>query len=505
MRHEMVRVCLARKLSTPILTLALIACAGVTYAQTDPGPRGGSANAGRSLANLTTTQQAFFNSAAEVFAEVDSVKGAGCSAGQTVNSVGIPCTEAGVGLGPTFNGNSCAQCHAEPAMGGSSPGLSSRLHSVPNPQVALAKLDGATNSVPSFITPNGPVREARFVVTDPTNANAPLDGGVHALYTITGRGDAVGCNLGQPDFANNLLQNNVIFRIPTPLFGLGLIEATPDSTLDANLAANASQKSALGITGRLAHSGNDGTVTKFGWKAQNKSLLVFAGEAYNVEQGVSNELFSNERSAVPGCVFNSNPEDKSDLVDVPASASAAASDTVNFAMFMRLLAPPTPSGASASIRNGSALFDSVGCALCHTRTLTSGPSPIASLNRVTYHPFSDFALHSLGTDNGDGIIQGDARTDEFRTAPLWGVGQRLFFFHDGRFSDLNAAIIGHDDTDGDCSSIVTAYTFQVNDTKLYQPVFQVQTCDSEAAKVVANFRALSTNQKQDLLNFLRSL
>src|SRR5436853_8479 len=197
-----------------------------------------------------------------------------------------------------------------------------------------------------------------------------------------------------------------VARSVTPLFGVGFVEATTDATFAANLAANASQKSALGISGRLNTTGNDGTVTKFGWKAQNKSLLIFAGEAYNVEQGVSNELFSNERSAVPGCVFNSNPEDHSNLTDTSTSPSGGASDTVNFAMFMRLLAPPVPSGSSASITNGSNLFNSIGCALCHTPTLTTGPSPIPSLNNQTFHPYSDFALHEMGSELADGIVQG---------------------------------------------------------------------------------------------------
>ena len=118
----------------------------------------------------------------------------------------------------------------------------------------------------------------------------------------------------QPDFARQLANRNVIFRIPTPTFGLGLVEATPDSTLQANLAANRWIKSQLGIRGTLNTSGNDGTVTRFGWKAQNKSLMVFAGEAYNVEQGVSNEAFGNERSAVPGCVYNGSPEDATKMV-----------------------------------------------------------------------------------------------------------------------------------------------------------------------------------------------
>jgi hypothetical protein len=154
-------------------------------------------------------------------------------------------------------------------------------------RAGIRHVEGATNSVPTFMTAGGPVREARFV----RNRNGSLDGGVHGRYTIAGRPDAAGCNLTQPDFATAIADNNVIFRILTPLFGLGLVEATPDRTLQANLAATQSARAALRIGGVFNTSGNHGTITRFGWKAQNKSLLMFVGEAYNVEQGVSNELF----------------------------------------------------------------------------------------------------------------------------------------------------------------------------------------------------------------------
>ena len=164
------------------------------------------------------------------------------------------------------------------------------------------------------------------------------------LYTIMGRSDAEGCTLAQPNFAQQLAAHNVIFRIPTPVFGLGLVEATPDSTLQANLAANRGIKSQLGINGSFNMSGNDGTITRFGWKAQNKSLMVFAGEAYNVEQGVSNEAFTNERSAVTGCIYNGTPEDATKLVNESGGSTGTeaqmSSDLVNFAAFMRLSAPP---------------------------------------------------------------------------------------------------------------------------------------------------------------------
>ncbi|HLJ88905.1 MAG TPA: di-heme oxidoredictase family protein [Candidatus Angelobacter sp.] len=467
-----------------------VACSLLVHAQTDPGPRGGASGAGGPIANLDSVTAAYFTAAQAVFAEVDSVAG------------NIP-NEAGTGLGPTFNGNSCAQCHAEPSVGGSSPGLSSRLHPVPNPQVALATLDRATNTVPSFITANGPIREARFISTDATNVRAPLDGGVHGLYTIAGRSDAPGCVLAQPAFATNLSQNNIIFRIPTPVFGLGLVEATPDSVLIANLAANASQKSSLGISGRMNTSGNDGTVTRFGWKAQNKSLLIFAAEAYNVEMGVSNEGFPNERAATPGCMFNTTPEDHFHPEIATGRTVDVSSDIVNFAGFMRLLAPPTPAPATASTTNGASLFSSIGCALCHTPTLTTGPSATTAFNNVSYHPYSDFALHQMGSQLDDGVHQGDSEPLEFRTAPLWGVGQRLFFMHDGRASNLLQAIAAH--TGGtDCFTNQDFDQFSANG-QFFQPFEQIQVCISEADSVVTNFNNLAASQKQDLLNFLRSL
>jgi len=436
------------------LALTVVVSAGSLEAQRDPGPRGGDPGVGGFFPALSPDEQSFFNAAIQDFMEVDSVSG-------SVSG------EPGTGLGPTFNGNSCAQCHAHPSVGGSSPAT--------NPQVALANLDGARNTVPSFITTDGPVREARFI----RNSNGTLDGGVHGLYTIAGRTDAEGCSLSQPTFAQQLAAGNVIFRIPTPVFGLGLVEATPDSTLLTNLAADRRVKSQLGINGTFNMSGNDGTITRFGWKAQNKSLMVFAGEAYNVEQGVSNEAFINERSAVAGCIYNGSPEDATRMLSSAGSSMGTeaemSSDLVNFAAFMRLTAPPTPVSMSASARNGANLFTSVGCALCHTSTLTTGMAKSAAMSNATYHPYSDFAIHHMGSRLSDGINQGAAGPDQFRTAPLWGLGQRLFFLHDGRTADLVQAIQAHSSN------------------------------GSEANNVTRRFNSLSRSQMQDVLNFLRSL
>jgi CxxC motif-containing protein (DUF1111 family) len=459
--------------------VALALTAGVcTFGQTksgpvDPGVRGGPAGAGTPLKGLTADETAFFQDGLARFAEIETVTNG------TNN-----------GLGPRFNSNQCLSCHSQPGAGGSSPAQ--------NPLIAVATLNGAKNTVPWFITQNGPVREARFK----RSANAQSDGEVHDLFVITGRTDAPGCNIAQFDFlpAGNPLTGqggnaNIIFRIPTPLFGAGLIEAIPDSAILANMHSNASEKSAMGISGHAnAHlsgnvnlSANDGTITRFGWKAQNKSLLMFASEAYNVEMGITNELFPQERDETPGCLFNATPEDTLNFTPTPASTgnanTAVISDIEAFANFMRMLAPPTPAAATPSSEKGRATFAKIGCVHCHTPSFTTGAkiasgsstSPSAALSNQTANLYSDILVHHMGKRLADGITQGGAGPDEFRTAPLWGVGQRVFFLHDGRTSNLVEAIRDH------------------------------QSHGSEANKVIEHFNRLTTQEQQEVIDFLRSL
>jgi len=413
-------------------------------AQKDPGPRPGPAGAGSYYPTLNANEQAAYANGISQFVEDEGVPD-------------VPPGTGNGGLGPGFNSTSCGSCHAQPATLGTSPAV--------NPQIAAAAEMGATNVIPSFIQLNGPVKEARFV----RNSDGTPDGGVHNLFSIAGRSDAPGCNLPQPNFAAQLAAKNVIFRIPTPLFGLGLVENTADYVFKANLAANADLKRELGIAGRFNLSGNDGTISKFGWKAQNKSLNLFAGEAYNVEMGITNDEMTNERNLVQGCLFNPTPEDSH------AQATNGISDVDGFVDAMRLSAPPTPAPSTAQTESGQDVFERVGCALCHSETLTTSSSYTTGMSYVKYHPFSDFALHHMGTNLADGVSQGVAGPDEFRTAPLWGVGQRLFFLHDGRASDLLNAIQQH------------------------------SSPGSEASGAVHRFNNLSVQEKQVLLDFLRSL
>jgi CxxC motif-containing protein (DUF1111 family) len=449
-----------------LLTLLVLAVSQAPgeFTAHDPGVRGGPAGAGGMIDGLSDTQQAVFAAGAEDFAEAETLAS---------------------GLGPRFNLDSCGGCHAQPDVGGTSPGV--------NPQVAIAKFNGAKNFVPSFVKENGPVREARFKYAP----DGSRDGGVHALFVISGRKDtnedgtttdASGCTIKQDDFETQVARRNVTFRIPSPVFGLGLIEAIPDAALLANQQATASLRSTLGILGRPHYAlptpnpnrnGNDGTIARFGWKAQNKSGLMFSGEAYNVEQGISNELFPQERDETPSCQFASVPNDTTNMDGT--TAAEVLSDTQKFAFFMKFLAPPMPLPLTDSTKHGKQLFVTTGCALCHTPTLKTGPSEISGLNKQDVNLYSDVMLHGMGPGLADDILQGGARGDEFRTAPLWGLGQRIFFLHDGRTSDLKEAILAHR------SSSNSRFPA------------------SEANEVINRFDNLGERDKQDLLNFLRSL
>ncbi len=209
--------------------------------------------------------------------------------------------------------------------------------------------------------------------------------------------------------------------------------------------------------------------------------------------GVSNLLFPQERDETAACQGSANliPNDTATFAATPdpttGLSTGVLSDMEAFADFMRTLAQPTPAqpptASTASTQHGGALFTSVGCALCHTPTLTTGTAaangdegnPSVALSNQPANLFSDLLVHRMGERLADGITQGAAGPNEFRTAPLWGVGQRIFFLHDGRTTNLIQAIRLHA-SDG-----------------------------SEANQVVDNFFDLSAGNQQDLINFLRSL
>src|SRR5262245_27444218 len=221
-----------------------------TFRASDPGVRGGPAGAGQAIGGLNGNETSFFVAGRDDFGEAEGI---------------------GEGLGPRFNLDSCGGCHSQPDIGGTSPAV--------NPQVAVATDFGARNTLPSFVTPDGPVREARFIA----KPDGSRDGGVHALFVISGRSDSTGsaanCRIAQENFDAQASRGNVIFRIPTPVFGLGLVEQITERAILANQAADTAARSAARISGRPNRNGNDGTISRFGCKAQNQSLLLFSGEA----------------------------------------------------------------------------------------------------------------------------------------------------------------------------------------------------------------------------------
>jgi CxxC motif-containing protein (DUF1111 family) len=462
-----------------VLTLAVLFLVGMAFAQTDPGVQSGNRGTGAALSSVLANDNAgilaFFTDGQKRFQDVESV-----SKSPSGNN----------GLGPRFNSTSCSSCHAQPTVGGTGAAI--------NPEFSFTSNGTAPkDTTPYFLTATGPTVEARFPFffnsNGTPNYNAP-NGGVEDLFTVSGRSDAGSCSLPQPSFSTAGAYNNLIFRIPTPVFGSGLIENLDDSTLLNNQLVN--NNNYLGISGSFNRNGNDGTITRFGWKAQNKSLHIFAGEAYNVEMGISNELFPQDRPlpgedqlqlGLPSNCLNLTgtgyPEDTSNPAATPDSA--VLDDVSAFANFMRFLAPATLGGvvlngqqvASSSISNGAALFSSIGCANCHNPSpgTTQVSNFTGSLSKAAVNAYSDIEIHHMGSGLADNVSQGAAGGDQFRTAPLWGLGQRIFLLHDGRTTNLITAINDHDNS------------------------------GSEADVPADNFQSLTPSQQQDLLNFLRSL
>ena len=459
--------------------LVVLFYAGMVFAQTDPGVQSANRGTGAALPSVLANDNpgilAFFTDGQNRFQATESVSG---------NAAGNN------GLGPRFNANQCSTCHAQPSVGGTGGAV--------NPQFQFVSSGVAPGSkTPYFMTANGPPVEVRFPFFFTNNGRADTNspnGGVEDLFTVTGRPDAGSCSLAQPNFAEARAANNIIFRIPTPTFGAGLIENLDDSTLLKNQLANSNNR--FGISGAFNHSGNDGTITRYGWKAQNKSLHIFSGEAYNVEMGISNELFPQERPS-PGedqqgiglpanCMNLSGSGYPEDTSNPGAISNAAVLDDVSaFANFMRFLAAPQPGGVllngqpvpSSSIAAGSALFNSIGCAACHNPTLgmTQVSTFTGSLSNAPVNAYSDLEIHHMGMELADNVSQGGAGGDQFRTAPLWGLGQRIFLLHDGRTTNLVTAIHDH------------------------------ASRGSEATSVEQQYFNLSPNQQQEILDFLRSL
>ena len=440
------------KPARPFATLSITRTLGSTA--TDPGPRPLPATSGSFLGSLSTNEKQIEPSITTEFNRVHDV---------------IVTSPVDGGLGPRFNSNSCVSCHAYPAPGGSSPPS--------NPLFSIYNLNGATNSMPFFITSSGPILEARFINQPGTTIP---DGSVHQLFTVTGRTDAKGCSISQPDFSTAASQNNLVLRQVIPTYGDGLIEVVRNSDIVANMNANTTIKQQLGITGHPNYSGNDASIQRFGWKAQVRSTLIMSAQQYNVEMGVTNETFPNEIDQTPGCVFNPVPETVTNFTP-GILTEFFPGDYSRSEYYTQWLAPPVPGPSTTSTQNGKTQFTNAGCVYCHTTSFKTPPTSRPALGNITIKLYSDLLVHHMGPGLADGLAQGQAGPDEFRTAPLWGIGQRIFFLHDGRTTDIVQAIEDH--------------------YSLGNSTYGA----SEANQTVTNFNNLSSKNQQDLVNFLRSL
>lgn len=309
---------------------------------------------------------------------------------------------AAAGIGPLFNGTSCAGCHASQGVGG--PGVVT---------VARAACKGPDGSL-----------------SDPPGGSL--------IFLFSTRPEVASANV--PPHCQTIAR-----RRTTNVLGLGLIEAIPDEAI----MAAAQEPKPAGVLGRAAMVPDAKSkvmrVGRFGWKSQHATLDVFAADAYRNEMGITNDIFPTENA--PGGnvemlnLMDPTPDPEARLGVVPALAS-----------FMRFSTAPVSAPLTPEMAAGAALFTSVGCASCHRPSYQTGSQVSPALANQTVRLYSDLLLHDVGT--GDSIVQGAATGAEFRTPPLWGLSRNVGLMHDGRAGGVADAIADHA---GEASGVKAAY------------------------------------------------
>jgi CxxC motif-containing protein (DUF1111 family) len=336
---------------------------------------------GAPLAGLTAAETRRFQDGLAEFTHVDSIE---------------------EGLGPVFNDASCGACHAAGAVGGASDRTVTRFGKLTRGTFdPLSELGGSLVNAQGI----GRLADGCTFVAEAVPKEA----------TIT------------------------TLRVTTPLFGLGLVDAVPDQAfLELARYQAGAYPDTAGRAAQVKDLKSGGVrVGKFGWKAQNPSLFQFAGDAYVNEIGITSPFFPDESCPQGDCdlLERCNPSTKHPEDD--------GTDVRKFTDYMSFLAPPPPKRSTSETLRGRQAFFDLGCGRCHTSTLRTGSSDVASLDRVSFHPYSDFLLHDMGA-LGDGIAQGDAGRREIRTAPLWGVRVRPRLMHDGRATTIEEAVYAHE-------------------------------------------------------------
>ena len=365
-------------------------------------------------------------------------------------------------VGPIFNNRSCGGCHFQPALGGSG---------------------GSINEVRiRNNTAGGPLH---IFANDNILRLGPQNQGGVTVFPTGVEATPLGCQITHPSCQKSACQkeeaarttfsttlpicdptsrsfragnNCTAERQATPLFGFGLIEAVVDWTFTA--IANSQPLSIRGTVKTVSELGAT-RVGRFGWKDDVATLRGFSGDAYLNEMGITSPDFPTERST---CARNvSQFGVLLDAADEPKDQTEAdgRAGVDHFADFMRMLDPPPRLSQNANAQAGHTLFHQIGCGGCHLENITTSSNPAgfipkttggipaisSSLNgflaNKTFHPFSDFLLHDMGS-LGDGITSGAAGPKQMRTAPLWGVRAKSRFLHDGRAETVQDAIGLHD-------------------------------------------------------------
>jgi CxxC motif-containing protein (DUF1111 family) len=348
------------------------------------------------------------------------------------------------GLGPCYNATACSDCHQNPVTGGISQIT----------ELRAGHFDGV-----NFINHPG--------------------------------GSLINDRATDAEIQERVLGGNEVrtFRTSLNVLGDGFIECIDSNVIANNANAQPAAQRGTIITVPVAEANNALRVGRFGWKNQQASLLSFSSDAYLNEMGITNRFNLTENTSNGRFVgFGSGFDPVSDAAP---NGEDTANDIDAFTRFMRATkVPPRGTGAedgtngapNADVVAGSNLFNQVGCNICHTRTFTSAPAGTsinggaftvpAALGNKTIHPFSDFALHDVGT--GDGIVQngGQGTRNQLRTPPLWGVRTRDRIMHDGEGLNRNESILRH---------------------------------AGQATAIINNYNALSATQKNQLIAFLNSL
>ncbi|MFN0169704.1 MAG: di-heme oxidoredictase family protein [Bryobacteraceae bacterium] len=367
------------------LAAATASFVGLSFSQSGRPP----ALPGSPLAGITPSEHEMFRIGLEDFTEVETAED---------------------GLGPAFNGTSCAVCHSIPAIGGIST-----------------------------------MTEVRAGYRDEKGKFTELNGGTlyHLFSTPPHR-----CQVQIPQEANVIAR-----RAPIPVFGAGLVEAIADETIIA--LEDPDDRDGDGIRGRAARIvdvvSRRERIGRFGWKSQHATLLAFSGDAYRNEMGITNDLFPDE------VALGVDPEQlrlcspKRGLEDV-RDRRTGLRGIDNFESFMKFLAPVGRGPISESARAGEGVFQRIGCASCHVPILTTGPNANPLFDRKPVALYSNLLLHDIGT--GDGIEQSGASANEIRTPALWGLRFRRPLLHDGSAATPEEAVDRHQ---GEASGVRERY------------------------------------------------